>query len=229
METIYLSPSDFAFLFLESKWGFYQKYRQGIKRPPVIIPKIFNVIDSCIKSKYANQNLSDTAKSLPDAILVEADQWIKSKPITNLNYPDVEIVIRGKIDGVLKYADGTHTVIDFKTSEINENYLKNYINQLSCYAYSMRFPNSSKDFSLNVNDKVGLFVFQPKEFMIDYTSKAGIKGMLEYFEYDFNAEVFENFIKNEIIPFLMGPEPKPEDSDPCWVYLKQFGFEYEQE
>jgi ATP-dependent exoDNAse (exonuclease V) beta subunit len=30
-------------------------------------------------------------------------------------------VLRGKIDGVLKYEDGTHTVIDFKTSEINEN------------------------------------------------------------------------------------------------------------
>lgn len=229
MDTIFLSPSDFAFLFLESKWGFYQKYRQGIKRPPVIIPKIFTVIDNLIKSKYSDQNLNTVCKTLPDATLVGADQWIKSKPITNPDYPNIEVVLRGKIDGVLKYEDGTHTVIDFKTSEINESYLNNYINQLSCYNYALRNPNSIRDFSLNVNNKVGLFVFEPKDFMIDYNSKAGIKGMLEYFEYDYNEEMFESFIRNEVIPLLMGPEPKPEDSDPCWFYLKQFGFEYEQE
>lgn len=229
METIFISPSDFAFLFLETKWGFYQKYKNGIKRPPPIIPKIFNIIDACIKDKYINQNLNQIAKSLPDAILESADQWVKSKPISNPNYPDVEIVIRGKIDGVLKYADNSFTVIDFKTSEISESYLENYVNQLSCYAYCLRYPNSSRDFSLNVNDKVGLFVFQPKEFMIDYNSKAGIKGVMEYFEYDFNEVEFEKFIKDEIIPLLMGPEPKPEDNDPCWIYLKQLGFQYEQE
>ena len=229
MTEIFISPSDFAFLFMESKWGFYQKYRQGIKRVPVIIPKIFTIIDNLIKSKYVNQNLSDTAKSLPNATLIEADQWVKSKPIINANYPDFQVIIRGKIDGVLKYENGTHTVIDFKTSEINESYLQNYINQLSCYAYAMTNPNSSRDFSLKLNDKVGLFVFEPKEFMIDYTSKAGIKGVLEYFEYDINLTYFENFIKNEVIPLIMGPEPKPEDSDSHWSYLKQFGFEYEQE
>ena len=45
MQTITISPSDFAFLYTESKWGFYQKYRQGIKRPPFSMPKIFNKID----------------------------------------------------------------------------------------------------------------------------------------------------------------------------------------
>jgi hypothetical protein len=229
MHTIFLSPSDFAFLYLESKWGFYQKYKQGIKRPPIIIPKIFTKIDHLIKSKYLNQSFNTICKTLPTGVLTEADQWVKSKAITNPDFPDVEILFRGKIDGVLKNEDGTYTVIDFKTSEISENYLTNYINQLSCYAYCLRHPNSQRDFSLNVNDKLGLFVFEPKEFMVDYNSKAGIKGDLQYIEYDFNEVEFENFVKNEVIPFLMGPEPKPEDSDPCWYYLKQFGFEYEQE
>jgi hypothetical protein len=58
MQTIYISPSDFAFLYTESKWGFYQKYRQGIKRPPFSMPKIFNVIDSLIKKNYENVDIS---------------------------------------------------------------------------------------------------------------------------------------------------------------------------
>lgn len=229
MTEFFISPSDFAFLFIESKWGFYQKYRKGIKRPPVIIPKIFTVIDNLIKSKYCNENLNNICKTLPNATLENADQWIKSKPITNPEYPNVEVILRGKIDGVLKYEDGTCTVIDFKTTEINENYLNNYINQLSCYNYALKNPNSHRDFSLQVNDKVGLFVFEPKDFMIDYNSKAGIKGMLEYFEYNYDEEIFESFVRNEVIPLLMGPEPKPPVEDPYWKYLQQFGFEYEQE
>ena len=43
MKTIFLSPSDLAFLLDDSPWGFYQKYRQGVKRPPFSMPKIFTV------------------------------------------------------------------------------------------------------------------------------------------------------------------------------------------
>ena len=55
MKQITIAPSDFAFLFDESPWAFHQKYVSGIKRPPLILPKIFNVIDSAIKNKYANR------------------------------------------------------------------------------------------------------------------------------------------------------------------------------
>ena len=112
MKTIFLSPSDLAFLLDDSPWGFYQKYNLGIKRPPVILPKIFTLIDVLTKASYLDKNLNDVDKSLPDAILVEADQWVKSKPITNSDFPDVEVIIRGKIDGILRYADDTNTVID---------------------------------------------------------------------------------------------------------------------
>jgi hypothetical protein len=28
---------------------------------------------------------------------------------------------------------------------------------------------------------------------------------------------------------IAGKEPAPTDADSCWVYLKQFGFEYEED
>ncbi len=229
MKTIFLIPSDLAFLLDESPWGFYQKYNLGIKRPPVILPKIFTLIDVLTKASYLNTNLHDIDKSLPDAILTDADEWVKSKPISNPDYPDIEVIIRGKIDGIIKYPDGTSAVIDFKTCEISEKVLQKYIRQLSSYSYAITNPFSSSDFTLKLRNEVGLFVFEPDKFSIDYNSRAGLKGKFKYINYDIDLESFENYVKNQIIPLIAGKEPAPTDSDSCWVYLKQFGFEYEED
>ena len=229
MQTIFISPSDLAFLYLESQWGFHQKYRSGIKRPPLILPKIFNVIDASIKLKYLDENMSRVCSELPNGILCSADEWVKSKPITNDKHPDFEVIIRGKIDGTLKNVDGTYTVIDFKTTEINEEHLQKYIMQLSCYPYCLKYPNSSRDYKLPVSDKVGLFVFEPNEFTIDYNSKASLRGKIVYKEYEYDEEKFVDYIRNTIIPLLAGDEPKPKEDDPLYVFLKQFGFEYTEE
>lgn len=229
MKTVFLSPSDLAFLLDESPWGFYQKYNLGIKRPPIILPKIFTLIDVLTKASYLGKNLNDIDKSLPDAILTDADEWVKSKPISNPDYPEIEVIVRGKIDGIIKYADGTSAVIDFKTCEISEKVLQKYIRQLSSYSYAITHPFSNSDFSLKLRNQVGLFVFEPDKFSIDYNSRAGLKGQFKYISYDIDLESFENYVKNEIIPLIAGKEPPPTDTDPCWVYLKQFGFEYEEE
>ena len=229
MKTIFLSPSDLAFLLDESPWGFYQKYNLGIKRPPIILPKIFTLIDVLTKASYLGKNLNDIDKSLPDAILTDADEWVKSKPISNPDYPEIEVIVRGKIDGIIKYDDGTSTVIDFKTCEISEKVLQKYIRQLSSYSYAITNPFSSSDFTLKLRNEVGLFVFEPDKFSIDYNARAGLKGNFKYINYDIDLDAFENYVKTEIIPLIAGKEPPPTESDSCWVYLKQFGFEYEEE
>ena len=229
MNKIYISPSDLAFLYHESKWGFHQKYILGVKRPPVILPKIFTLIDSFIKTKYMGQNLNIINKNLPDAILSSNDEWVVSKPIINSDYPEISIQIRGKIDAVFDHQDGSYSVIDFKTSEINEAYLEKYKNQLHAYSYAVLNPESSSKFSLPNLKNTGLLVFAPDEFYIDYNDRCGLKGNFKWVEFELNLDEFENFIKQELIPLLAGPEPKPEENDNCWVYLKQFGFEYQQE
>jgi hypothetical protein len=229
MKTIYLSPSDLAFLLDDSPWGFYQKYNLGIKRPPVIIPRIFTVIDVLTKVCCENKNMKEFDDSFPDAVITGADEWIKSAPIINPDFPDVEIILRGKIDGVLKFSDGTHSVIDFKTCEIQEKTLQKYVRQLSCYSYALKNPNSPSDYSVKINDKIGLFVYEPTKFSITSNSGANLNGKFKYIEYDFVLEEFESFIKNQVIPLIVGKEPPPTDDDPCWVYLKQFGFEYEED
>ena len=229
MKTIFLSPSDLAFLLDDSPWGFYQKYNLGIKRPPVIIPRIFTVIDVLTKVCCENKNMKEFDPSFPDAVITGADQWVKSKPIINPDFPDVEVILRGKIDGVLKFTDGSHSVIDFKTCEIQEKTLQKYVRQLSCYSYALKNPNSSSDYSVEINDKIGLFVYEPNKFTISEDGSANLGGKLKYIEYNFDLDVFEEFIKKQVIPLIAGKEPPPTDDDPCWVYLKQFGFEYEED
>ena len=86
--TVLISPSDFAFLYDQSKWGFYNKYKNGIKRPTVIMPKIFTLIDHSFKESFLNQNLYSICKDLPDATFRDADKWVVSKEISN---PSIEV------------------------------------------------------------------------------------------------------------------------------------------
>ena len=224
MKTINISPSDFAFLYTESKWGFYQKYRQGVKRPPFSMPKIFTVIDNLIKKNYENLYISTIDKNLPSGVISHSDSWIKCKPIRNPDFPDIEVSTIGKIDSILKTETG-YAVIDFKTCDIGEYLIKKYELQLNAYAYSIL--NAKSDgLSLSEINRTGLIVFEPNEFLVNQGSTASLNGVFKWVEINFDPIQFENFIKYEVIPLLAGPEPIPEETDPCWVYLKQLGIEY---
>jgi hypothetical protein len=228
MKEITIAPSDFAFLFDESPWAFHQKYVSGIKRPPLILPRIFNIIDSAIKDKYSDEDFSKVSKDLPQGILRTSSKWIKSKAIVNENY-DLSVQIIGKIDGYVEYPDGTVSIVDFKTSEINEKYAGKYNRQLHSYCYGVTYPENSNCLKLDNLTDPGLLVFQPNEFSIDYNCKARLLGDLKWQKFPLDLEAFENFIRNEVIPLLAGPEPEPPVEDPYWKYLKQFGFEYEKD
>jgi len=224
MQTINISPSDFAFLYTESKWGFYQKYRQGVKRPPFSMPKIFTVIDNLIKKNYENVDISTIDSNLPSGVISHSDAWVKCKQIRNPDYPDIEVSTIGKIDSILKTENG-HALIDFKTCDIGEYLIAKYELQLNAYAYSIL--NAKNDgLSLKDINRTGLIVYEPNEFVVNKDHTASLNGAFKWVEVKFDPDAFENFIRNEVIPLLAGPEPKPEDSDPCWFYLKQLGVEY---
>lgn len=228
MKEITIAPSDFAFLFDESPWAFHQKYILGIKRPPLILPKIFNIIDSAIKTKYSDADLTKISKDLPAATLRTSDKWIKSKPIINSDF-DISVQVIGKIDAYLEYENGNHAIVDFKTSEINEKYAGKYNRQLHSYCYAVTHPDNTKCLSLDNLTDPGLLVFHPNEFSIDYNCKARLLGDLKWQSFELDLEWFENFIKHEVIPLLAGSEPEPPTEDPYWKYLQQFGVVYEKD
>ena len=227
MQTINISPSDFAFLYTESKWGFYQKYRQGVKRPPFSMPKIFTVIDNLIKKNYENVDISTIDSNLPSGVISHSDAWVKCKPIRNPDYPDIEVSTIGKIDSILKTEDG-HALIDFKTCDIGEYLIAKYELQLNAYAYSIL--NAKNDgLSLKDINRTGLIVYEPNQFVVNDDHTASLNGVFKWVEVKFDPQAFEDFIKYEVIPLLAGPEPKPEENEPYWNYLKQLGVEFVEE
>jgi hypothetical protein len=56
-----------------------------------------------------------------------------------------------------------------------------------------------------------------------------LRGSIKWQKFSLDLNWFENFILEEVIPLLSGPEPEPPAEDPYWKYLQQFGFAYEQE
>ena len=116
-------------------------------------------------------------------------------------------------------------MIDFKTCDIGEYLIAKYELQLNAYAYSIL--NAKNDgLSLKDINRTGLIVYEPNQFVVNDDHTASLNGVFKWVEVKFDPQAFEDFIKYEVIPLLAGPEPKPEDSDPCWFYLKQLGVEY---
>jgi len=188
------------------------------------MPKIFTVIDNLIKKNYENVDISTIDSNLPSGVISHSDAWVKCKPIRNPDYPDIEVSTIGKIDSILKTEDG-HALIDFKTCDIGEYLIAKYELQLNAYAYSIL--NAKNDgLSLKDINRTGLIVYEPNQFVVNDDHTASLNGVFKWVEVKFDPQAFEDFIKYEVIPLLAGPEPKPEDSDPCWFYLKQLGVEY---
>jgi hypothetical protein len=188
------------------------------------MPKIFTVIDNLIKKNYENVDISTIDSNLPSGVISHSDAWVKCKPIKNPDYPDIEVSTIGKIDSILKTEDG-HALIDFKTCDIGEYLIAKYELQLNAYAYSIL--NAKNDgLSLKDINRTGLIVYEPNQFVVNDDHTASLNGVFKWVEVKFDPQAFEDFIKYEVIPLLAGPEPKPEDSDPCWFYLKQLGVEY---
>ncbi len=206
-----LSPSDFAFLWEECKRCFYLKVVKGFFRPPPIFPRIFNIIDSQMKMCFAGQRLENLVKEIPKGLVTHSDEWVESIPIAFPNYSST-CFIRGKFDTIVKFDDNTYGVIDFKTSEINENHINLYSRQLHAYAYALENPAPSK-FSCSPISKLGLIVYEPKEFSCNDMDIASLKGGLKWLEIPRNNDAFLGFL-HDVLTLLDKQEP-PSPSPTC--------------
>ncbi len=117
MSNFKLSPSDFAFLWEECPRCFYLKYVEGFKRPSGAFPSIFTVIDREMRKTFLGQRADAMTPDLPPGTMAYGEKWVQSAPIS-LPGHHATITIRGKLDAVVAFDDGSFGVIDFKTSDI---------------------------------------------------------------------------------------------------------------
>lgn len=216
---IYISPSDFAFLYKQSKWGFHQKCMKDIRRPYLPMPGIFNIIDSEMKN-YLKSTKTPNIKNTDIFNNFEfkfEDASLCSRPISNPDYPNIQVCLRGKIDGI--YTNGSENyLVDLKTSFSDTELLKKYNLQLNSYAFALENPYDEFGLTMNIH-KTGLIVYEPEKF-----TEVGLTGGLIWHESKLNLSSFEKYIQDTVIPFLAGPEPNAEESDPFYDYLYKLGF-----
>src|SRR4030042_4514792 len=130
---IKLSPSDLTFLWDECPRCFYLKYLHGIPRPAAPFPSIFGAIDRLMKAQFAGHPASDLEPSLPPGIVNVTEQWIESTPAILPNHT-LPFFLRGKLDAMIDFNDGSYGVGAFKTSEPKPEQIPFYSRQLHPYA-----------------------------------------------------------------------------------------------
>ena len=199
-----LSPSDFAFLWEECKRCFYLKVVHNFARPRPIMPKIFNIIDSQMKSFYADKRTEDIVKNMPPGIIKYGEKWVESKPV-HLPRKSSSCYIRGKFDTIVYFDDGTYGVIDFKTSERKSEHIPLYDRQLHAYAHALENPAAGK-LSLSPISKLGLLVYEPNSYSQTDDGNALLMGALSWIEIPRRDSRFKKFL-SEVVSVLQMPEP----------------------
>lgn len=210
-----LSPSDFAYLYEECKCCFYLKIKHGIQRPSLPFPAIFGAINTRIQGTLIGKNLQELSPGLPEGLVESQEKFVESEII-----PGTNLFIKGKYDLIVKQADGTYIVVDFKITSPDEDKIAKYQTQLQAYHYAFEFP--AKDEPKEIT-KLGLIVVYPDR--VKFANKeAFLSFPTKWLEVELNRSSFLKFMK-EVSDLIEGTTP-PENPDCKWCEYRHHGEKY---
>ena len=153
------SPSEFAFGFEACNSCYYDKKINGVELK-VPFPGIFSKFDSLQKKFYHGKSSKLLSENLEDGEIVgDFNKMLKSEILYDLK--DRPFTLSGKIDGYIKHKD-SFTIVDFKTTKINESKVDAYATQLQTYALMMEKPKEGS-LKLTPVKRLGIFCFEPSD------------------------------------------------------------------
>jgi hypothetical protein len=202
-----LRPSDFAFLWEECRRCFYLDLHGISQRPRTPFPKIFTAIDGQMKAGFMGRRL--TLPGCPGAVVAYQDLWVESAPIAIPGHA-MGCVVRGRLDTVLEFDDGSYAVIDFKTSAVRDEHVPKYSRQLHAYAHCLERPAPGKRRYAPVS-QLGLLVFEPTGFRFPARGtpfEAVLGGSLHWLAMPRDEAAFLAFLA-AVLDVLEGPPPPP--------------------
>ena len=207
-----LSPSDFAYLWEECKFCYYQKVKNGITYGG-IFPAMFGKINGLLQDSIMGKNITDIIPQLPSGIVTVQEGFMKSKII-----PGTTVYLSGRFDILTKLEDGSFALIDFKiTTPDDERILKKYKSQLHAYKYALENPAQGNAIKIS---KMGAVSIHPDEMKL-VNGKIQLSASPAYHSVEENMEGFLNLMK-EISDFLNGPPPSEGENCPLCGYRAKF-------
>jgi hypothetical protein len=134
-----LAPSSLTFLWEECQRCFWLSAHGVLKRPSAPFPKVFTMLDNQTKDFYFNKRSEEMAEGLRPGHVALGDRWVRSRPLSVPGH-DTKVTLQGRIDTALSFDDGTHAIIDFKTSSPKAEHVPFYGRQLHSYALAAENP-----------------------------------------------------------------------------------------
>jgi hypothetical protein len=213
-----LSPSDLTFLWDECPRCFYLKVRHQLAQPQRPMAAIYNRIDRAMKLYYRGRRAEDVHHSLPEGVVEFDDRWVESAPYTSENGGH-SCYFRGKFDSVIRFADGSYAVIDFKTSEPRPEHVPFYGRQLHAYAYAMEHP-AAGGLRLGPVTRLGLVCIEPDALERSDDGRMALLGQATWLEIPRDDAAFFAFVE-EVLARLAGDAPPPADPRCLWCRYRE--------
>ncbi|MDP3988142.1 MAG: PD-(D/E)XK nuclease family protein [Candidatus Levybacteria bacterium] len=207
-----LSPSDFAYLWEECKFCYYQKVKLGVSHSG-IFPAMFGRINKLLQDSVIGKNLQEISTEIPSGIIDRQEGFIKS-----IQIPGTNCYLNGRYDLLIKLDDGTFAIIDFKiTTPDEEQILKKYATQLHAYKFALENPMDGNPVKIS---ELGIVSVHPNEMkLIDgkivFTSTPAWHPITE------DMDSFMGMIR-EIDLVLNGRLPKPSEACRLCIYRSHF-------
>lgn len=210
-----LSPSDFAYLYQECKCCYYLKVKHGILRPQSPFPGVFSALNTRLQGTLIGKNLKELSGLLPEGLVESQEGFVESKPVEG-----TDLYIKGKYDLLVKQADGTYLIVDFKISDPTGEKVAKYQTQLQAYHYAFEHPAEGMPKRIT---KLGLIVMYPDRVRFA-KGEAFLSFPPKWLEIDIKKDDFVDFIK-EIQKLIDGPIP-PENKNCKWCEFRHYGEKY---
>ena len=198
-----LAPSDFGFLFDECQRCFWLKAKGVLRRPSAPFPKVFGKLDLATKDFYLSKRTDEMSVLLRPGRVIMGDRTVRSAPLRIPGHR-TEVILQGRIDTALAFDDGTHGVIDFKTSEPKPEHVLFYGRQLHAYATALEHPGPGA-IELPSISTLGLICIEPQA-MVALGDGVAYAGTSTFLEIPRDDDAFTAFLL-QVLLVLEQPEP----------------------
>ena len=171
MRRINISPSHLGWLRADCERCLVREVAHGVRRPGGP-PETYNLADRAMKTWFDDRHDADISLGVgPTFRVISQGQWVESRPLSFPDY-DLEIVVRGKLDALIRTADET-IVVDYKTTTKGELAPRTYTAQLHAYAFALESPAGTTE-AVKV-DGLALLLYRPSLF--SHRPEKGISGL----------------------------------------------------
>ena len=159
-------------------------------------PGIFAKLDSQQRKYFTGRPTTDIDAALPAGTLHNGGR-VQSAPVT---IGKVDFTIRGNMDALIQFDDGSVGVVDFKSSTASPALGDAYRPQLAAYQWSLSHPASGDAETVSV---AGLLIFAP-ESMVDTSDGRAYLVSTTWIPVEVKDGWFENFL-GRIAPLVESP------------------------